>query len=114
MTRVKRGATATKKREKLLKKTKGFKWRRKSTERAAREALLHALPRKFKGRKEKKRVNRGIWQSQIGAAVKKEGLAYSKFIGALKKKNVLIDRKILSEIAIKDPETFHKIVEFIK
>jgi len=114
MTRVKRGASATQKREKLLKKTKGFKWRRKSTERAAREALLHALPRMFKGRKEKKRVNRGLWQTQISAATKKEGIAYSKFMGALKKKNVLIDRKILSELANKDPETFKKILEYVK
>jgi large subunit ribosomal protein L20 len=114
MPRVKRGTIAHKKREKLLKLTKGYRWGRKSKERAAKEALLHSLSRKFKGRKEKKRVNRGLWQTQINAAVRAEGMKYSRFIDALKKKNVKLDRKILADIAQNEPEIFKKIVEFVK
>ncbi|MEK7630010.1 MAG: 50S ribosomal protein L20 [Patescibacteria group bacterium] len=114
MARVKRGVNAHKKREKLLRYTKGFRWDRKSKERAAKEALLHALRRKFKGRKEKKRDYRALWNTQINAAVRQEGLTYSRFMNALKKKNVKLDRKILSELAKTEKATFKKIIEFIK
>ncbi|MCP6720080.1 MAG: 50S ribosomal protein L20 [Patescibacteria group bacterium] len=114
MTRVKRGTTAHKKREKLLSHTKGFRWGRKSKERAAKEALLHAWSRAFKGRKEKKRVFRRLWNVRIDAAVRAEGLKYSIFINALKKKNIKLDRKILADLARNEPQTFKKIVEFIK
>lgn len=110
MTRVKRGTIAHKKREKLLKKTKGYRWGRKSKERAAKEALLHAQSRMFVGRKEKKRDYRRLWQVQLGAAVRKEGMSYSAFIAALKKHNVLLDRKVLAELARTKPEVFKKIV----
>ncbi len=114
MTRVKRGVIAHKKREQILKKTKGFRWGRKSKERAAKEALLHSLSRKFKGRKEKKRVARARWQVQINAAVRQEGMNYNTFIHALKRKNVALDRKILADLAEHEPETFRKIIEFVK
>ena len=114
MTRVKRGSSATQKRARLLKNTKGFKWGRKSKERLAKEALLHAWRRAFKGRKEKKRVYRTLWNVQINAAVRNEDLKYSAFINALKKKNVKLDRKILADLAKNEPETFKKIVEFVK
>ena len=111
MTRVKRGTIAHKKREKVLKKTKGFRWGRKSKERAAKEALLHAQSRMFRGRKEKKRDYRRLWQVQISAAVKAEGTSYSKFIAALKKNNIALDRKVMAEIANKYPEVFKAIVQ---
>lgn len=114
MTRVKRGTIAHKKREKLLSYTKGFRWGRKSKERAAKEALLHAWSRAFKGRKEKKRVYRRLWNVQIDAAVRAEGLKYSTFINALKKKNIKLDRKILADLAKNEPQTFKKIVESVK
>jgi len=114
MTRVKRGTTATKKRKKVLKQTKGFKWGRKSKERAAKEALLHSLSRKFKGRKEKKRTVRATWQVQINAAVREHGTTYSKFMSAMKKNNIEIDRKILADLAEHEPEIFAKIVEAAK
>ena len=114
MTRVKRGTIAHKKRERTLKKTKGFRWGRKSKERAAKEALLHSLSKKFKGRKEKKRVARSRWQVQISAAVRPEGMSYSVFINALKKKNVALDRKILADLAEHEPEIFKKIIAFVK
>ncbi len=114
MTRVKRGKTARKKRGRILKYTKGFRWGRKSKERAAKEALLHAWTHAFRGRKEKKRVYRALWNTRINAAARQEGLKYSEFINALKKKGVTIDRKILSNLAKDHPETFKKIVDFVK
>ena len=111
MPRVKRGTIAHKKREKLLKLTKGFRWSRKSKERAAKEALLHALSRKFRGRKEKKRTARTLWNVQIGAAARESGTTYSKLIAALKKHNIALDRKILADLAQHEPAIFKKIVE---
>ena len=114
MTRVKRGIIAHKKREKLLKLTKGFRWGRKSKERAAKEALLHALSRAFKGRKEKKRNFRQLWQVQINAGAREHGLGYSKLIAGLKKQNIILDRKILADIAKNHPAVFEKIVQKTK
>lgn len=111
MPRVKRGTIAHKKREKLLKRTKGFRWSRKSKERAAKEALLHALSREFRGRKEKKRNFRQLWNVRLNAALRKEGTTYSKFIGALKKRRIELDRKTLADIAANEPAVFKKIVE---
>ncbi len=111
MPRVKRGTIAHKKREKLLKLTKGFRWSRKSKERAAKEALLHALSRKFRGRKEKKRVFRTLWNVQINAASREIGISYSKLIAALKKQKILLDRKTLADLAKREPAIFKKIVE---
>lgn len=113
MSRVKRGKIAHKKRERILKYTKGYRWGRKSKERAAKEALLHAWSRAFRGRKEKKRDYRRLWQVQINAASRPEGLKYSRFINALKKKNVKIDRKILADLARTEPQIFKKIVDFV-
>ena len=114
MPRVKRGKIAHKKRERLLKHTKGFRWGRKSKERAAKEALLHAWSRMFRGRKEKKRVFRKLWNVKINAASRAQGISYSAFIPLLKKKNVKLDRKMLAELAEHEPKVFAKIVEFVK
>ncbi|KKU14590.1 50S ribosomal protein L20 [Candidatus Jorgensenbacteria bacterium RIFCSPLOWO2_02_FULL_45_12] len=114
MTRVKRGTSAHKKRESLLKKTKGFKWGRKSKERAAREALLHSQSRAFKGRKEKKRAFRALWQVKINAGARAEGMNYSSLIKKLKDKNVTLNRKMLAELAKNEPAAFKKIIDFVK
>lgn len=114
MPRVKRGKIAHKRREKILKYTKGFKWGRKSKERAAKEALLHAWSYAFRGRKQKKRDYRRLWQTKINAATRPLGLSYNKFIAGLKKANIEIDRKILSDLAAKNPEIFTQIVESVK
>jgi len=111
MPRVKRGTIAHKKREKLLKRTKGFRWGRKSKERAAKEALLHAESRSFRGRKEKKRNFRTLWSVKINAASRVENISYSKLINALKKKNIKLDRKILADLAENHPQVFKKVVE---
>jgi large subunit ribosomal protein L20 len=114
MTRIKRGTLSVKKRERLLKRTKGFKWGRKSKERQAREALLHAGEHAYRGRKLKKRLNRADWQVKINAAVRQYGLSYSRFIKLLKDKNVLLDRKIMAEIAVKHPKVFEQIVKKVQ
>jgi large subunit ribosomal protein L20 len=114
MPRVKRGTIAHKKREKTLKLTKGYRFDRKSKERAAKEALLHALSRSFRGRKEKKRDFRRLWSVKLNAAVRPEGITYSKFIAALKKKNIALDRKILADLAEHEPSVFKKIVEAVR
>ena len=111
MTRVKRGVIAHKRREKLLRAAKGFKWGRKSKERMAREALLHAWSHAYAGRKQRKRNFRGLWQIRIGSAAHAHGTSYSKLMSSLKKKNIMLDRKILAEIASKHPMIFKKIVE---
>lgn len=114
MTRVKRGVTSLKRRRKILKQTKGFRWGRKSKERAAREALLHAGLHSFNDRRKKKRDFRKLWQIKIGAASKADGISYSKFIGMLKKSNIAVNRKMLAELAENSPEVFKKILEEAK
>ena len=110
MTRVKRGASAHKKREKVLKQTKGFRWGRKSKEKAAKEALLHAGAHAYRGRKQKKRDKRQLWEVKINAASRTEGISYSKLISALKKREVILNRKSLAELAEREPEAFKKVV----
>ena len=114
MPRVKRGVIANKRRTNVLRYTKGFRWGRKSKERAAKEALLHAWTHAFRGRKEKKRVYRQLWNVKINAAVREEGMNYSQFIAALKKKGVALDRKVLADLAEHEPEIFKKVVAFVR
>ena len=114
MTRVKRGIIAHKKREKILKYTKGFRWGRKSKERAAKEALLHAWTHAFRGRKEKKREYRRLWQTEINAGARISGMKYSSLIAGLKKKHILLDRKVLADLAKNEPQVFEKIVAKVK
>src|SRR3989344_4759620 len=106
MTRVKKGVHALKRRRSVLKQTKGFRHGRKSKERQAKEALLHAGNYAFAHRKDKKSFNRKLWNIKINAGARAQGLSYSKLINVLKKKNVLLDRKILSLFAEHHPATF--------
>ena len=110
MTRVKRGTTANARRKRLLKHTKGFLWTRKSKYRQAKEATLHAWSFQFADRKKKKRDFRRLWQLKINAAARENGISYSKLINQLKKQNIQLDRKILSDLAHHDPEVFKKII----
>lgn len=114
MVRVKRGKSAHKRRKNILKKTKGFRWGRKSKYRAAKEALLHAGNYAFRDRKVKKRNFRQLWQTQISAFIKKHGLSYSKFIHLLKEEKIELDRKILAGLAKNQPKTLEKIIERVK
>ncbi len=112
MARVKRGKVAHKRRKRLLKHTKGFRWGRKSKFRLAKKAVYHAWSHAYKDRKRKKREFRGLWQTQINAACRNLGISYSKFICGIKKKGVEIDRKVLSQFAREHPQIFEKIVKF--
>jgi large subunit ribosomal protein L20 len=114
MPRVKRGTTANKRRKKVLKQTKGYKWGRKNKYRQAKEALMHAWSYAYRDRRTKKRDKRKLWQVQISAACKKYDISYSKFINLLKKNKIELDRKILAQLAEKKPEVFKKIIEEIK
>jgi large subunit ribosomal protein L20 len=113
MPRVKRGVQANKRRKRLLKHAKGFMWTRDSKYRQAKEALLHAWSFQFADRKKKKRNFRRLWQIKINAAARENGLNYSKFIYGLKKANIELDRKILSDLAANHPSVFKKIVSEI-
>lgn len=110
MPRVKRGTIQHKRRERLLKHTKGFLWTRKSKYRQAKEAMLHAWSFQFADRKKKKRNFRRLWQIKINAAARENGLSYSKLINKLKKVNIELDRKILANLAEHEPEVFKKII----
>ncbi len=114
MTRVKRGTIARARRKTVFKFTKGFRHGRKSKYVFAKEAMLHAGTHAFRDRKTKKRNMRALWQIQINAAARQEGLSYSKLINALTKKKIGLNRKILAEIAQKHPEIFQYIVSQIK
>jgi len=114
MSRVKRGTLSVRKRKKILRYTKGFRWGRKSKERAAREALLHAWTHAFRGRKEKKRNFRKLWNVQINAGARNHGLSYSVLINKLKKANIKLDRKILAYLAQREPKVFAKVLEAAK
>ena len=114
MVRVKRGKTAHQRRKRLLKRTKGFRWGRKSKYRLAKEALLHADTYAYRDRKTKKREFRKLWQIKINAFLKKQGLSYSKFINSLKKKKIELNRKVLAELAQNHPKILEKIVEKTK
>ncbi len=98
----------------LLKHAKGFKWRRKSHYRAAKEALLHAWSHAYRDRKKKKGDFRRLWQIKINAGARENGLAYSRFINGLKKANIELDRKVLAYLAEHEPGVFVKIVEEAK
>lgn len=114
MVRVKRGTTAHKRRKKVLKHTKGFRWGRKSKYKAAKEALMHAWKYSYRDRRTKKREFRKLWQIQINAACRRQGISYSRFIHGLKQKKIELNRKILSELAKNNPKIFEKIIEKVK
>lgn len=113
MTRVKRGVIKNKRRKNVLVQAKGFRFGRSKKEAQAKDALRHAGAYSFAHRKDKKADARSLWTVRINAAVRSLGISYSKFIDGLKKKNILIDRKILSDIAQNNPETFERIVKSI-
>lgn len=114
MTRVKKGVHALKRRRSVLKQTKGFRHGRSTKERQAKDALLHAGNYSFAHRKDKKSHNRKLWNIKINAGARELGMSYSRFIDALKKKDVLLDRKILADLAEHNPESFAKVLEAVK
>ena len=114
MTRIKRGVTAGKRRKKVIKKAKGYLGARSKKYKSAKEALMKAGTQSYRDRRTKKRVLRRLWQIRLNAAVREYGLSYSKFIHALKLAKIEIDRKILSDLAVNNPEVFKGVVEKVK
>lgn len=114
MARVKTGKTRRKKHKKIKQEAKGFKHARRKRVKVAKESLLHAGQYAYIGRKLKKRDLRRLWIQRINAATRQFGMKYSEFIDKLKKAKIKINRKMLAEIAVKDPETFEKIVKELK
>lgn len=114
MPRVKRGKNKNKRRRKILKKTKGFRWHRKNKKRAAKQALMKAWSYAFRDRKAKKRNFRRLWNVRINAAVRNHGLKYSEFIHLLKKNDIKLNRKVLSDMAKDNPNEFKELVNLVK
>ena len=114
MTRVKRGVAANKRRKNLLSMTKGYRWKRKSHYRAAKEANIKAGTYAYRDRRTKKRTFRSLWIIRLGNALRELDMNYSRFIAILKEKNVTLDRKVLSELAIRDRKAFQALVEKVK
>ncbi len=112
--RTVKGAARNKAKRRLFKKTKGYRGGRKNLLRTAKETLVRAEAFAFRDRRVRKREFRRLWIIRITAAVRARGMRYSEFIHGLKKADVQLDRKMLSEIAIHDPQGFDKIVEEVK
>jgi large subunit ribosomal protein L20 len=111
MTRVKRGVIKNKRRKNILSQVKGFRFGRSTKEAAAKEALAHAGAYSFAHRKDKKADARSLWTLRINAAVRPLGMSYSKLIDTMTKKKVGLDRKILSDLAMNNPEVFERVVK---
>lgn len=109
--RVKRGVAHVKRRKNLLSKTKGYRWRRKSSIRLATQASIRAGQHSYKHRRLKKRQYRAMWQTQISAAARQHELSYSKLMDKLHKAKIEIDRKVLAQLAAEQPEIFAAIVK---
>jgi large subunit ribosomal protein L20 len=114
MARVKRAVGAHKKRRKILKLAKGYRWSRSDRYRQAKDAVRHALVHAYIDRRRKKADFRQAWNIQINAAVRKQSLSYSRFINALKKNKIELDRKVLADLAANQPDVFNKIIAAIK
>lgn len=114
MPRVKRGTIANKRRRQVLKAAKGFRFGRSKKEREARTALLKAGQHAFAHRRDKKNDFRRLWTIRLNAALRPLGLTYSRFINLLKVKNIALDRKVLSDLAMNHPAIFDKVVTNIK
>ena len=110
MARVKGGVTAHARHKKVLKKAKGYYGRRKNTFRAANAAVEKAGLYAYRDRKAKKRTFRALWIQRINAAVREEGLTYSRFISGLAKAGIELDRKVIADIAMNEPVAFKGLV----
>jgi large subunit ribosomal protein L20 len=111
MPRVKRGVTARARHKKVLAQAKGFRGRRNSVFRIAKEAVMKAGQYQYRDRRQKKREFRALWIARINAAVREVGMTYSVFMNGLKKASIDIDRKVLADLAVHDKAAFAKIAE---
>ncbi|MBI5620432.1 50S ribosomal protein L20 [Candidatus Gottesmanbacteria bacterium] len=112
--RIKRGVTSHAKHKKLMEANSGYRMTKRRLVRVAKQAYLHAGEHAFAGRKNRKRDMRALWITRIGEAVKLRGLSYSSFIYQLKQANVTLDRKILANLVVENPDTFNYIIDKTK
>src|ERR671932_819597 len=111
MSRVKRGVTSHARHKKVLKQAKGYYGRRKNTIRMARQAVERAPQYAYRDRRNRKRSFRALWIQRINAAVRELGLTYGRFIDGLGKAGVEVDRKVLADLAVREPDAFRALVE---
>ena len=114
MARIKGAITTRKRHKKILKLSKGYRGAKSKQFRTANEAVMKSLVYAYIGRKQKKRNFRQLWIARINAAARANGISYSRFMNGLKQKGIEINRKMLSEIAISDPEAFKKLVDQVR
>jgi len=114
MPRAKGGPKTRRRHKKLIKLAKGFWGQRKNVFRRVKETVERALVYAYRDRRQRKRDFRKLWQVRINAGARQHGLNYSKFMGGLKKAGIELDRKVLAYLAMKEPETFAKLVEIAK
>ncbi len=114
MARVKRGTAGNAKHKKIIKMAKGYRGRNKNVFRMAKERVEHGLQYAYRDRRRKKTDMRQLWIARINAAVRANGIVYSKFIGGLKKAGIELDRKVMADLAVNDPKGFAALVEKAK
>ena len=111
MSRVKRGVTSHARHKKVLKQAKGYYGRRKNTIRMARQAVERAQQYAYRDRRNRKRSFRALWIQRINAAARELGLTYGRFVDGLGKAGVAVDRKVLADLAVREPEAFRALVD---
>lgn len=114
MTRVKRGTAHVKRRKNLLEDAKGYRWNRKNLFREAKQAVIKAGSYAYRDRRAKKRTSRALWITRINIASRNLGIKYSQLVKNLATKKIEIDRKVLSQMAVENPEVFAKFIEKVK
>ena len=114
MARVKRAVNARKRKNRVLKLAKGYRGARSKQYRVAKQSVMRALSTSFSGRKERKRQFRRLWIARINAAARMNGISYGRFMHGLKQAGIDINRKILAEMAVNDPEGFSELAEIAK
>ncbi len=112
--RIKRGVNAVKKRRSILKSAKGYRGAKSKLYRTAREQVMKSGQYAYIGRKQKKRDFRALWITRINAACRQNGISYSRFIAGLKSHNITLNRKVLADMAVREPEAFSALVSQVK
>ena len=114
MPRVKRGVTARARHKKVTDAATGYRGRRKNVFRIAKEAVMRAGQYAYRDRRNKKRVFRALWIARINAGARQHGMSYSQFMGAAKSKGIKLNRKVLADLAMNNPEAFEAVVKAVK
>lgn len=114
MPRVKRGTINKKKHKKVLARAKGYRGAKSRTFKSANEQLLHSLAYSYRDRRQRKRQFRQLWIARINAAARQNGLSYNRFMNGLKQAQIEVDRKMLAELAVNDPQAFSQLAEAAK